>query len=113
MSTKASLRPLAAPIVVRVQTDGRGRPLAVVMPDPRGRRRMGEPRLIEVILESWRIDDEWWRRPISRLYHEVVLETGGTLVLYRDLVGGGWYVHGGGGPTGPARGRRTRPGGDG
>ena len=59
---------------------------------------MGEPQLIEAIRESWRIDDEWWRRPISRLYHEVVLETGAILTLYRDLEEGGWYVHGGAGP---------------
>ena len=43
------------------------------------------------IRESWRIDDEWWREPVSRRYFEVVLETGRRTVLYRDLVGGGWY----------------------
>jgi hypothetical protein len=46
------------------------------------------------VRESWRIDDEWWRRPISRLYHDVVMESGQPVILYRDLVDGGWYVQG-------------------
>ena len=49
---------------------------------------------VEVVRERWRIDDEWWRRPLSRLYHELVLEGGQRVVLYRDLVEGGWYVQG-------------------
>lgn len=75
------------------------------------------------IREIWRIDDEWWRRPISRLYHEVVLVTGAILTLYRDLREegpeeggpgeGGWYVHGTARPAGRTRlrgprARRTR-----
>ncbi len=28
----------------------------------------------EAVLESWRIDDEWWRpRPVSRLYYHLLL----------------------------------------
>jgi hypothetical protein len=46
------------------------------------------------IRESWRIDDEWWRRPVSRLYHDVILENGQLLTLYRDRIEGAWYVHG-------------------
>ena len=42
--------------------------------------------------DVWRIDDEWWRgRPISRLYMQVELEDGTCMVLFKDLIGGGWY----------------------
>ena len=46
---------------------------------------------IEAILETWRIDDEWWRQPISRSYMEVMLEGGKRLVLFQDLITGEWF----------------------
>jgi hypothetical protein len=46
---------------------------------------------VREVLDTWRIDDEWWRpRPVSRLYYRVVLEGVGFAVLYRDLVSGEW-----------------------
>ena len=46
------------------------------------------------VRERWRIDDEWWRRPLSREYLTVVLEDGRSLTLYLDLVQGEWWVQG-------------------
>jgi hypothetical protein len=46
---------------------------------------------VEAVLESWRIDDEWWRQPISRAYMEVMLEGGKRLVLFQDLITGEWF----------------------
>ncbi len=66
---------------MRVQS---GRPVAV--------RTNGRVRPIDQIREVWRIDDEWWRAPISRLYVDVVLSDGGTLTLFRDLMTGHWYA---------------------
>jgi len=43
------------------------------------------------VRERWRIDDEWWRAPISRLYYQVVMEGGRSLTLYHDLEEDGWY----------------------
>jgi hypothetical protein len=80
------LRALNEPRRVRVQADARGRPVRIV--DGRLGRR------VEAVRETWRIDDEWWRRPISRLYHSVVLENGKSVTLYLDLVEGGWYMQG-------------------
>ena len=41
------------------------------------------------ILDSWRIDDEWWRKqPVSRLYYRVLLEDGMVVGLFKDLVSG-------------------------
>ncbi len=47
---------------------------------------------VEAILESWRIDDEWWRHMIARAYLEVILEGGKHLVLFQDLITGQWFV---------------------
>lgn len=43
--------------------------------------------------DTWRLDDEWWRRQIARRYVEVILEGGGRMVLFEDLVTGEWFVH--------------------
>jgi hypothetical protein len=46
---------------------------------------------VEAVLETWRIDDEWWReRAVSRLYFSLLLEDGRTVTVYRDLVSGRW-----------------------
>lgn len=82
------LRPLDLPTPLRVETDGAGRPLRV--------RRRGRLRRVEAIRESWRIDDEWWREPIRRRYVEAVLDDGRPVILYQDLVTGGWFEQGGG-----------------
>ncbi len=44
------------------------------------------------ILEVWRIDDEWWRAPITRRYVDVVLDGGAHVVLFEDLQTGAWFV---------------------
>ncbi|MDX1567937.1 MAG: hypothetical protein R3223_09060 [Longimicrobiales bacterium] len=73
------LRPLHLPSPVPVRIDDRGRPVAT-----------GGREIVQ-IREIWRIDDEWWREPLSRLYFEVILENGKRAVLYRDLTDGRWY----------------------
>lgn len=81
----SALRPLNRPRPVRVRVDARhGTPAAV--------RLDGKTLAVETVREWWRIDDEWWRQAISRLYFEAVLESGARITLYRDLNGGGWYV---------------------
>ncbi len=81
-----SLRPVQRLRPLQVRTDPEGRPVAV-----RGRRGFVA---IAGIRESWRIDDEWWRRPISRSYYAVVLESGRMIVLYRDRTEGRWFLQG-------------------
>lgn len=63
--------------------DRDGRPLALVH---KGRRTR-----VSGIANTWRIDEEWWREEISRLYFLVELESGKRLVVFRDLVKGGWF----------------------
>jgi hypothetical protein len=68
-----------------VETDEDDRPLAVWLANGRF--------AVEAALQTWRIDDEWWRqRPVSRLYHSLLLEDGRTLAAYRDLVSGRWWT---------------------
>jgi hypothetical protein len=79
------LKPLSLPVTVVVHTDERGEPSHVRLPGKTARR-------VEAVRERWRIDDEWWREPISREYLAVVLDDGRVLTLYHDLSDGNWYV---------------------
>ncbi|MSR35208.1 MAG: hypothetical protein EXR95_01005 [Gemmatimonadetes bacterium] len=69
--------------------DESGAPVAVTA----GKRR-APPRRVAAVRERWRIDDEWWRRPLAREYLSVVLDDGRPLTLYLDCVEGGWWVQG-------------------
>jgi hypothetical protein len=73
-------------------------------------RRLGEPRRVEVradaggvpealhdvvvdaVPEEWVVDDRWWTPlPLRRRYFELVMRDGRDEVVFRDLVGGGWF----------------------
>jgi len=76
-------RPLNRPRPLRVEADEQGWPTGVWLS---GRRYA-----VESVLETWRIDDEWWReRPVSRVYFGLALENGRTVTVYRDIVTGRW-----------------------
>lgn len=77
------LRPLRSPAPVQVRTGSDGLPTEL--------HRRGKRFRVIAVREHWRIDDEWWRNPISREYFALVLEDGRPVILFRDLVSGGWY----------------------
>ncbi len=84
-------RPLNRPRPLRVEADGQGRPTAIWLSPRRAPVRAGRRHAVEALLETWRIDDEWWRqRSVSRVYYSLLLEDGRTATVYRELVGGGW-----------------------
>lgn len=83
MTTSGRLRPLNQPRAVRVVADGAGVPTRV--------QRNGTWRRVAGVLDVWRIDDEWWRKPISRTYYSLVLESGAYLTAYHDLMRDRWY----------------------
>jgi hypothetical protein len=85
MSSRPRLVPLGQPKPVIVRADEQGEPVHVRLPGKTARR-------VAVVRELWRIDDEWWRQPISREYRTVVLDDGKVLTLYHDLLDGSWYV---------------------
>ncbi len=77
------IRQLNRPRPVRVEAGDDGRPVAVYLS---GRRYA-----VEAVLETWRIDDEWWRqRPVSRVYYSLLLDGERAITVYRDLVSGRW-----------------------
>jgi hypothetical protein len=43
------------------------------------------------VLNSWRIDDEWWRKPVSRLYYSLEFTSGSRYTVFQDLITGQWY----------------------
>ncbi len=48
--------------------------------------------VVESVLETWRIDDEWWRqRPVSRVYYSLLLEEGRTVSVFRDEIKNSWW----------------------
>ena len=78
------LRPLNLPRPIRVELNEENLPVAITI--------HGKEKKVEEIGEMWRIDDEWWRDQIARRYVEMMLVGGGHVVVYEDLVGGGWYM---------------------
>jgi hypothetical protein len=89
MSTQTSdpdtqlLQPLNRPRQVKVDAE-EGTPSAVHL--------SGRQTAVEAVIETWRIDDEWWRdKPIARVYWRVVLEDGRVVDVYRDLASGKWW----------------------
>lgn len=79
------LRAVNTPEAVRVELDEWGLPSVV-------KRETGSGKRVETVRETWRVDDEWWRTPIARRYYEVVVEGGGRMILYEDLVTQEWFV---------------------
>ncbi len=82
------LRPLNQPRPVTVELDRKQLPLSITE----------ETATHEVIriLEVWRVDDEWWRKPVGRRYVEVILDNGSRQIVFEDIRSGEWYVQGGG-----------------
>ena len=78
--TPAGSRRLGAPKPARVRADDHGVPVAV------------EAREVDSVREEWVVEDRWWTgRPVRRRYFELVLADGRNVVVFRDLVAGGWF----------------------
>jgi len=90
------LRPVNIPQRVEVMLDAGGMPARIVnWRHGDHAARAGphdEAASIMVVIDSWRVDDEWWRQLITRRYFDVVLEEGAHVVVFQDLVTQEWYV---------------------
>jgi hypothetical protein len=81
---------LNLPRPARVCASGEGAPLQV------------DGRAVELVRESWLVEDRWWTtQPLRRRYWEVVTTSGRNLVVFHDLGAaggegraGGWFVQG-------------------
>jgi hypothetical protein len=60
-----------------------GRPCAVIFK----KRRLS----VTQIVNMWRIDEEWWRKAISRIYYHLELQNHLRLTVFYDLGSGVWY----------------------
>ena len=76
------LRPLNAPVAVGVGVSPEGQLMYVVR---------GALLPVESVLDSWQLDDEWWRQPISRRYVAVMLVGGKRTLIFEDLMTGEWF----------------------
>ncbi len=75
------MKRLSKPREARVREGAQGRPASV------------DGREVEAVRESWLVEDRWWTpAPVRRRYWEVVTTCGRNLVVYRDLVEGGWFA---------------------
>ncbi len=73
---------LENPLHIGVELDTTGYPAAVMWEL--------EERVVEVV-NRWRVDDDWWRVPISRMYYKLQTPTA-LLDVYQDLITGEWYL---------------------
>jgi hypothetical protein len=79
--TPAGSRRLGAPKPAAVAAGERGVPAAV------------DAVAVDSVREEWVVEDRWWTgRPLRRRYFELVLIDGRNVVVFRDLVGGGWFL---------------------
>ena len=79
--TPAGSRRLGAPKPAAVEADGRGVPASV------------GALAVDGVREEWVVEDRWWTgRPLRRRYFELVLIDGRNVVVFRDLVEGGWFL---------------------
>jgi hypothetical protein len=77
----AGTRRLGAPKSATVAADERGVPASV------------GALAVDSVREEWVVEDRWWTgRPLRRRYFELVLVDGRNVVVFRDLVSGGWFL---------------------
>jgi hypothetical protein len=53
-------------------------------------------RTVELVRESWMVEDRWWtQQPLRRRYWELLSTSGRNMVVFHDLGGGaGWFAQG-------------------
>jgi hypothetical protein len=71
------------PREIGVAIDSPGEPITIL--SDHCQRRVAKVR------NCWRVDDDWWRSEISRMYYELLLSDGSMLTVFRDLLSGKWY----------------------
>jgi hypothetical protein len=75
------VRALGTPKPAAVEADRRGVPTAL------------EAVAVDSVREEWVVEDRWWTgSPLRRRYFELVLVDGRNVVVFRDLVGGSWFL---------------------
>ena len=47
---------------------------------------------VQLVLDRWRVDVEWWRWRVWREYFRLATRTGLLVVVYHDLLEDRWYL---------------------
>ena len=69
--------------IVEVRTGADGRPVAI---------RDGSKWVpVAEVVNTWRVETDWWRIPVGRDYVRCLLDDGDCVDLYRDLETGAWH----------------------
>jgi hypothetical protein len=69
---------------VRVTVDAQGRPQQVTS--------AGAVRRVTQICNRWRVDLDWWRKPVARDYWKVVLDDDVLCEFFHDLEDHVWFL---------------------
>lgn len=72
---------LEGALEVRPQADG----LPAALRTPTGWRDVAE------IASRWRVETDWWRRPVLRDYFRCLLSDGECVDVYQDLATATWH----------------------
>lgn len=59
---------------------------------PRILHERNSSREIARVQDSWQVDDEWWREPISRRYLQVMLRDGALRTIFHDRIANCWFA---------------------
>jgi hypothetical protein len=70
--------------LVQVETDEAGTPIRLRM-DGVAHGEVG-------ICNQWRVDDDWWREPVARVYFKVVTRDGLLCTVFWDEIRGTWHL---------------------
>ena len=66
--------------------------LADVAGLPQGFTWEARSHTVQLVLDRWRVDVEWWRWRAWREYFRLATRTGLLVVVYHDLVEDRWYL---------------------
>ena len=47
---------------------------------------------VSEVVDTWLVEDEWWRAPVARRYVRLALADGRLVTLFEDLLAGDWYL---------------------
>ena len=85
-ASPARLRPLNLPRPINIITmDDHDPPLPYAVIEQNHQRR------VEQILDTWDVDEEWWRDPLRRRYYLLLLTDGSVYTVYQNRVNGEWF----------------------
>ena len=82
-STHDQLRALNEPIPIKVVITATGNLRSIA--------HRGQQHMIRRIVDTWVMEDEWWRQLTVRQYYLVQTDAGARFTIFRDCVANTWY----------------------